>query len=280
MSRVQVYVVKHRDEGLKKAVNFLNERKFLDGSELFVEIPSFFNGSVGASDLYKNTKVVPTHYIPLILNGSGSFHHLTYAFCRKIVDKREKESEHPGTYTILHIDQHSDGALTPKKFTRSIIECGHFYPKLLFDSPYAQAVCYLTDPVPSLINSIFHRPKAVLFSLNEKGKVNIFDYKISNPSEAAEKILEKINGKKVFVSLDLDVLATEYVNTDHGNGKMKLEFLLEMLDGLGGKINPVGADICGLKRNGNVGTVFDPKSVGSLETYEAASHALHKLLES
>ena len=70
-----------------------------------------------------------------------------------------------------------------------------------------------------------------------------------------------------------DVLASSYASTDWANGCMRLEFLEKYLSVLKGKINVLGADMCGLAKAGYFG------ATKSLKTYAAVYSVLTKLFD-
>jgi hypothetical protein len=278
MSNVQVYAADVGDKGIERLLEYLDERRLIDRDirhirfnpelpgagywHLFFPPPSRF--LIDASQLLESMNVDVSEKPPLILNGSGSFHHLTYGFCRKIVDTFCEP------YTIIHIDSHEDGATRKYKSAdrvRRSIECGYFYPRLLADSPFAQAVIFVTG-------------RSEIYSVNEKGNVSFLRYKIrGGPSDAADMIAKNIKTKNIYWTVDLDALSSQDVKTDWYNGGMGVEFLTGFVNEVGGRKKTSGADICGLRRGGRVSTDFLRTNERCLETNAYIFSTFRKLME-
>lgn len=274
MSKVQVYVADIRDKGLTRLLDYLDERRLFDGHEEYISIdPTLYrSGSwmpfsllpMDASSLLEGMEVnVSKKKLPLILNGSGSFHHLTYGFCRKIVDTFHEP------YTIIHIDRHDDGSTRRYKSAESIgpvIDCGNFYPKLMADSPFALATVFVSSFLE-------------IYSINENGKVTYLRQRIGRNNPKGMVALEtNVKTKNIYVTVDLDTLSSQYVKTDWSTGGMDLEFLTNFLGELQRKKRIIGADICGLRKGGRVSTDILRSNCRTLETYTSVFSNLRQLL--
>lgn len=266
MSAVQVYVVDTGKKGVRKIARYLKDRGLLEEKERRIEVrkdeilpnPGLLLevGVIGMEDK-----------IPLVLNGCGDDHMFTFSFCLVMVDMKKN----PYPYTIIAVDGHEDGILDIRP--RRDFHSGNFFSRLLEKSLFAQAAIFVTDVgIPCV---------------NEKGKVAYLGYWNSDVSRIVDKVLENIKTDSIYISVDLDVLSGEYVSTDYGNFGMKLSFLLSFLEGLISKKKVVGADICGIKKNGAVSTgLFGrireflrlPSNKKSLETYASVYLALLNLL--
>jgi arginase family enzyme len=202
----------------------------------------------------------------LALNGSGKFHCLTYFICKKIDSRLRKP------YTIIHIDKHSDGAISefhPNKINSNIY-CGNFHQHLMNDSEFVQAVVFIKDTEKEQDSKI--RNSGVVHSINEKGTVTLLSTSACyDASEIADRVLRRIRTKDIYITLDLDILHSKCIETDYKNGSMSPHFLQEILKSFKGDGRLLGADICGLKRSG--------ADIKSLETYASVCSTLLELFE-
>ncbi len=283
MSDVQTYVVQCKDKGLERAIRYLYENDLLRDprsigvDERILGAMHHDYNVVDSAELLDAMHVFTSQSLPLILNGTGTYHHFTYAFCRKIVDRFGKP------YTVIHFDHHSDGSTVRYKFKgliNSDITCGNYYSRLMADSNYAKSVIWIQAP-------------ATMISVNRKGKViessdahlwatktNYRDFALKESvGEAIErtlpvtlaKTLENIETDLLYVTVDLDVLSKEHLDTDWDQGDMHLNFLLRFLEGLGEKRKIIGADICGLRKD-------DRFDLNSLATFSKVYYTLYSAM--
>jgi len=80
---------------------------------------------------------------------------------------------------------------------------------------------------------------------------------------------ESDGGLPVYLSVDLDVLSTEFAHTDWNQGEMTLEFLKKEIKTLCERCRIIGADICGGITPSKGGTIAD--SLLNQETTEAVA---------
>ena len=284
MSDVQTYVVQCKDKGLERAIRYLYENDLLRDprsigvDERILGAMHHDYNVVDSAELLDAMHVFTSQSLPLILNGTGTYHHFTYGFCRKIVHRFETP------YTIIHFDHHSDGSNEPYTFKSAInrdITCGNYYKRLMADSDYVKSVIWIKDP-------------AIMRSVNRKGKViepskkeyelTMRNYNYLILQEEIKKAVERtmsitlyntlknIDTDKIYITVDLDVLSHEHVDTDWENGNMHLDFLLRFLESLkeNGK-DFIGADICGLPRGDN----FD---LNSMATFSKVYYTLYSAM--
>ena len=206
----------------------------------------------------------------LVLNGSARTHLLTYFIAKQIVERTKRPC------TIIHIDQHSDGISTEFNMdeTNSNVSRHNFYQRLMSDSEFVKANIFIKntdmldtkEPYSKITNS------GVIHSINEKGILTFLpNHVYYDASELADRVLRRIRTNDIYITLDGDIVNPDYIKTDCGNGTMSLSFIKETLKGFKDNRRLLGADICGLKRNG--------ADIKSLETYTSICSTLLELLE-
>jgi arginase family enzyme len=167
---------------------------------------------------------------PLVVYGSGHYHHYTYGLCHELADKRSQR------YTYVHIDQHTDfGTIIPHIFS-GLLSCGNFVTQILED----------TNAKPSVhIGQTY--PYNPLSCLNARAS----DLRFITNLKENQKRFKRTNNlfscmrPEVYVTIDLDVL-NGYVRTDYGKGYLTLKQLLRTLTQIKQRRKIIGLDICGL----------------------------------
>lgn len=174
----------------------------------------------------------------LTLYSSGGMHHYTYGLCREVADKRSE------SYAYFHFDHHPDyGYSSIDRFSsidRKILNCGAFVRHILRDSN-AQALRYVG--CRSLVDDEWCSS-----DVEKIGKTYDSDYKDRLECNGVEKTMERLlqnTPNDVYISMDLDVLKPEEIQTSYGNGPLLLDQLLESLDGIKRRKNIVSADALG-----------------------------------
>jgi hypothetical protein len=154
----------------------------------------------------------------LTLYGHGEYHHYTYGLCSVLADRKSP------SYAYIHIDQHHD----MWSDSHNMLHCGRFTRSLLKDSN-AQKVVLLG------INTVDYHcaGKDILYIRHENRYL-----------ERVKGILNNIP-KDVYISIDLDVLKYDEMQTHWPKGKMTFSELETTLKTLLTEKNLIGADILG-----------------------------------
>ncbi|MCK4428803.1 MAG: arginase family protein, partial [Candidatus Aenigmarchaeota archaeon] len=198
------------------------------------------------------------------LNGAGDYHHLTYGFCRGIIDSDEEE------YSVFLADLHGDC-----NRNTGMLECGNHISMLLKDSKSAKKGIIIGA------NTMVHSSRWMDSEVFKNG-IEIYPYSKSRGcfrdvkkepdvdcvdceyypnsenftvewhtvnKEGIEKItdraLERTETDDVYLTIDLDVLKKEYAATNWGNGNMDLRELLDSIRIIKNEKNVIGLDITG-----------------------------------
>ena len=168
---------------------------------------------------------------PIVVYGSGHYHHYTYGLCHELADKRSQR------YTYIHIDQHTDfGSTVPHAFS-NLLSCGNFVTQILEDTNAKPSV-HIGQELPYLV-----RP----FSYDKK----ISELRFITKLDGKQKKFKRINNlfswmrPEVYVTVDLDVLRG-HVRTDYESGYLTLKQLLKTLTQIKQRRKIIGLDICGL----------------------------------
>jgi arginase family enzyme len=169
---------------------------------------------------------------PIVVYGSGHYHHYTYGLCHELADKRSQR------YTYIHIDQHTDFGSTMPHIYSNLLSCGNFVTQILEDSN-AKPSIHIGQPYPY---DVWVDLKPRISELKFITNVNV---------NSNTKRFKRVNNlfswmrPEVYVTIDLDVLNSG-VNTDYGNGYLTLNQLLKTLTQIKQRRKIIGLDICGL----------------------------------
>ena len=152
----------------------------------------------------------------LAVYGSGYFHHLTYGLC-SLIDKE---------YGYIHLDRHSDG-YDPYKVNIKSSKVSHnrFVNSIRRDTKCGD--CFLIGS--------FLFPCEDIYKSIKRGDLE----------EKLEEGLKKLPND-VYLSFDLDVMSNNDITTDFGQGSLRLNDMLRIIDFIQNKKSIIGADILGL----------------------------------
>ena len=170
---------------------------------------------------------------PLVVYGSGDYHHYTYGLCREVADKRS------AGYSYIHIDQHTDFG-SPREFRpkKSDLCCGDFVAQIVEDTN-AKSSTHIGQDFTWNLGSVARGTKFTdyMFSMHLKDNQMWF-----------RKIRDMLSWTKpeVYVTIDLDVLTPPFIRTDYENGDLTLPQLLQTIRKIKQRRKIVGLDICGL----------------------------------
>ena len=195
----------------------------------------------------------------LFFMGSGDFHHVSALLLEEALKKND------GQVTLIHFDNHPDWV-----YFDDGIHCGSWVNRAL-ESPKLAKVLTVGVCSKDLYLPDF---KGGNLSLLSQGLLELFPYShapsyvrcdygsgishtqkdnrihwqtIESWGEQAflEFFLTRIQTKKVYITIDKDVLTHEHAHTNWDQGMMRLPFLLQMLREIGESHHVVGADVIG-----------------------------------
>ena len=157
--------------------------------------------------------------LPVTINGSGQYHHLTYGICNQI--------QFPFGY--LHIDAHEDAQ------SRQEIWGGGFVEQIVNETRATAAICWGIPIAYKFSWSYFHSKE------RERGYTNLEAYEVD-----FLKVIDFLPDR-VYVSVDLDVLKD--FCSDYTCGIMSKEQLFLSLNLIAKRKKIIGGDICGYTGN-------------------------------
>lgn len=272
-STVTEYVVSNIDHTVPQYMELL--RKL----ELVTEADSVHNINPSSAEAYELDHVEPEDLVTMydgvtrkdgpivMLNGSGTYHHLTYGMCRGAIDKQEVP------YTVFHFDKHGDS-----RPSEGSIDCGNYLSRLTKDSQYAtkqvvigadamvdngkwmdtevldkDAGIYPYSVAEARYTKMDHEPDVDCVSKQYDPAKHWVDVKWHTVEQEGidaivNRALDRTGTDAVYITVDLDVLSPEYASTDWSNGKMSLDELLDAIKLIREEKQVLGIDITGTDR--------------------------------
>jgi hypothetical protein len=244
MKSIDVYVVKTGgiiNKGLRQTVEHLKNEKILREEPKLIEIEKPDEYSPELTSVYRKELSINLSFDnekkPLILNGSGMLHHLTYVFTKNLKTNNNKK------YSMLFLDKHNDGYLNDCPRMMTPLRCSLFVLETMVDCPRIYKFVWLSEENKRLFIAKKGGKKRKTIEKDA-------DYIGGEYKKKIISLIDKKLTKQVYVSLDLDFLSPTCVETDYDQGTMKLPFLLNILKETSKNHKIIGADICGLKRYG------------------------------
>jgi hypothetical protein len=178
---------------------------------------------------------------PFLVYGSGDFHHLTALWIRKVAEP----------VVLVSFDNHPDWAITPPKWAcggwvNRALELGHV--QLVSVWGCGNFECWWP-------HQIFGNRRA-----EREGRLEVHPWADDRPSkdrgrrgailrsdwqEHFQRLAERIRGKAVYVTIDLDCLAAGEAVTNWENGRFRVGELAWALTRLRETCRIVAGDICG-----------------------------------
>ena len=151
---------------------------------------------------------------PLVIGGSGNYHHLTYGLCANITEP----------FGYIHIDRHSDFGDKSSEY----ISMGGFVEHLL---TYTKAQAGL------------------LVGCDQRAETPTIHY--TKLGELERRMQQELKGlpERVYVSVDLDVLAPSEFYSGYETGQMTVRKLFNALDTISDQKKIIGGDIFGYPGN-------------------------------
>jgi len=154
--------------------------------------------------------------------GSGSYHYVTYLLLQEI----------DVPFTLVLFDRHLDMMPAPD----GLLSCGSWALRALQDLPNLRFMLVMgigpeqLDGIPSHL-----RDKLLVVSQQETER----------EPPAADRVVAAIPTRRVYISIDKDVLRRQDAVTDWEQGSMPLQQLLPWLKAIGEGKEIWGVDVCG-----------------------------------
>jgi len=182
---------------------------------------------------------VESRLTPFVVYGSGDFHHLTALWLRRLV----------GLTTLVSFDNHPDWDVRPPKWACggwvnralelaqiekvSVWGCGNFecwWPGRVFGNNRAERSGRLEVHPWADDRSAKDRAR--------RGAILQQDWR-----EKFERFADSLDGREIYVTVDIDCLRPQDAITNWESGRFELEDLVWAIERLGNRI--VAGDICG-----------------------------------
>ena len=240
---------------LNTDATLLRQKRLLSAGDTLVDLSRVRNLRFMSPERVLEKLSLKLSRIPVGLSflGSGDFHHLTLLFLRKL----------SVSFTLVVLDWHLDINTAPSGF----ITCGSWLREALrlpcVEEVYALGV---QEEAPPKI-------EGHLSSAAEMNKLKIYTSKAFLP--AIRELLEKVRGRRVYISLDKDVLAPPFVWTTWDQGELHPGRLLYLLKSLKICARVIGVDVCGEYTPASV--IPSPSDLAKMQANEAFNLSLLKL---
>ena len=153
--------------------------------------------------------------------GNGNFHYLTFPIIQQI-----KES-----FTLIVFDHHNDAGTFPYE---NITTCGSWINDVIEHNKAVTEVL--------IIGKTKKNEKEMI--TKHKRKIR-FLYETDMTQEAVQRLAKTIQTKRIYISIDRDVLTEEQVQTNWDQGNITMDELTKAVELISKDHIVIGADICG-----------------------------------
>jgi len=181
----------------------------------------------------------------VVFTGSGDYHHLSYFLVSKL----------RVPVTVVVFDAHTDYRSTKE----NAFDCGSWVRELLKLENVKKVILIGidTDKRDYYGNNSFRFPEsAQIIQKGETDRVYAGRFRRISLGSLNEPL--DIPTEDVYVSIDLDCLADEFITTDWGNGNMTVKEICDIYAKIKATRRIAGVDICAIK---------PPPDLKSLETF-------------
>jgi arginase family enzyme len=202
------------------------------------------------------------HWLSFV--GSGDFHHVTALLLEALPEEFKPLS-------LVLVDNHPDWTHLPpayhcgnwvssvlhQRWVDSVVMIGQNSDDLearnLWFSPFEDLYAGRLKLYPYSKECIFaplrwpRQVRAATGTERRAGGTNMFFKSVQSKGieKVASEVAASLAGANVYISIDKDVLSTEYALTDWDQGKLSLAELAALVQKIAASCNLVGADICG-----------------------------------
>ncbi len=167
--------------------------------------------------------------------GSNHYHYVTLFLLEEIKQP----------FTLILFDHHSD-ALPPP--TANLLSCGSWLRTAWCHLPSLQQVV--------LIGCDRRRSPVCLPQRNGCSLCQLDKTSFSRDDRCNRQLIQKIIGRRVYISIDKDVLARQYAETPWDQGNMTLSQLTGLISRISQIALMAGCDICGEPDVGRAGNLY------------------------
>lgn len=201
--------------------------------------------------------VKPADGTPVVLYGSGDFHHLANAFI----------AEAEGPLTVLHFDNHPDWSWSvPRRhcgaWVRAALELPHVRRVVTvgpcsgdLDHPDTSALTVAMLVDGGLVLVPWRRPETVVSRrfvsarpasfAARAGRLRWREAATRDWDEVVDDLMAQLTTERVWISIDKDVLGPEDAVTNWDQGGLPLAKLIAALRRVAAERDVAGVDICG-----------------------------------
>lgn len=145
---------------------------------------------------------------------NGNYHYLSFFWCSKI----------PFDFSLVLFDHHTD---MQEPMFEGLLSCGSWVKSLLDSNPHLRHV--------------------YMFGVDSNNAVSLDDYNQRITYEA--DLSRPLGDFPLYLSIDLDVLSEDYIQTNWDQGKYSITQLVESLELLWKSNKILGVDLCGEDTN-------------------------------
>lgn len=240
---------------LNTDATLLRQNKLLKAGDTLVDLSQvrnlrFISPREVLEKVSLNLSQVP---VGLSFLGSGDYHHLTLLFLKKI----------SLSFTLIVLDWHLDLNTAPPGF----VSCGSWLREALNLSQVEEVyVLGVQEEALSRVPGYFHY---------EGERIRVKIYPVKDFSVASQRVPQEIQGRRVYISLDKDVLAPPFTYTTWDQGELHPGPIFYLLRSLKNKARVIGVDVCGEYSPPSV--VLGPHEMAKVEANEIFNIALLKL---
>ena len=188
---------------------------------------------------------------PFTLYGSGDFHHLSAVWIRQFSEP----------FALLSFDNHPDWDIRPPRWS-----CGAWINRAL-ENPRVESVS-----IWGCGNFECNLPARLLGNRRaaQVGRLDVHPWAQENRSYPAwlhpitaenwraefSAWLDKIRGRKVYVTVDLDCLSADAIYTNWENGRFRVDDICWALGTLRKTAHVIGGDLCGARSEPSYSSAF------------------------
>ncbi|MCG0278544.1 MAG: arginase family protein [Thermanaeromonas sp.] len=240
---------------LNTDATLLRQKRLLKAGDTLVDLSRVHNLRLMSPGKVLEEVSLKLSRIPVGLSflGSGDFHHLTLLFLRKLRT----------SFTLVVLDRHLDMHTAPPGF----VTCGSWLREAL-GLPCLEEVYVLGVQEEALTNT-----EGWLGATGDATKLKVYPSKAFLP--AVREVLEKVRGRRVYISVDKDVLASPCAWTTWGQGELRSGPVFYLLRNLKNCARVIGVDVCGEYIPASV--IPGPRDWGKIEANEVFNLAMLRL---
>lgn len=172
--------------------------------------------------LYLNEQLKSRTHNFLTFIGSGNYHYISYIITKNIGKP----------FSLVLFDNHTD--MLESSFF-DLLSCGSWVYNLLKDNPF------LVNIIIIGVNNRYEN----LIPVKYANRINILNHTDVSSYDNHHKVFDNITTEDVYISIDKDVLSTNFSITNWDQGIMDLSVLTDDLNYILHNRRVIGIDVCG-----------------------------------